>query len=224
MEGRKIFISSATQKKCWRKLPTYHYNFCRANLLRYKRVKFVARAPPLTRTCTVRTLELVLVYTYAESLTRKMAVSLAVKFVVLLTATSVCAQNESQKDGVVVEEYLERAEKGGIITRVQVQQLKKLAQEMGNIETLAIRPKPLEEEPEAPGVFMRMYNHLTLLNVLYFSGGVLIIGAYTLFMTLAWEMCGGGGISSVMAFQVVLSGTIGVLLWFTEEWQFLGGL
>ena len=71
-----------------------------------------------------------------------------------------------------------------------------------------------------------MYNQLTLLNVLYFSGGVLIIGAYTLFMTLAWEarVCGGGGTSSVMTIQVVLSGVIGIRLWFTEEWQFLGGL
>lgn len=154
-----------------------------------------------------------------------MAVSLAVKLVILLlTATSVCTQNEPQKDGILVDEYLEHAEKEGIITRVQAQQLKKLARDMGEIETLAITPRPSEEEPEKPGVFMRMYNHLTLLNVLYFSGGVLIIGAYTLFMTLAWEMCGGGGISSVMSFQVVFSGAIGVLLWFTEEWQFLGGL
>jgi len=100
-----------------------------------------------------------------------MAVPLAVKLVILLlTATSVCTQNEPQKDGILVDEYLEHAEKEGIITRVQAQQLKKLARDMGEIETLAITPRPSEEEPEKPGVFMRMYNHLTLLNVLYFSG------------------------------------------------------
>ena len=75
-----------------------------------------------------------------------------------------------------------------------------------------------------PSVFMRMYDHLTLLNVLYFSGTLLIIGAYTLFMTLAWELAHAGGLSAVMVTQVALSGAIGVTLWQSEEYQFLGGL
>lgn len=56
---------------------------------------------------------------------------------------------------------------------------------------------------------MRMYDHLTLLNVLYFSGTLLIIGAYTLFMTLAWELARAGGLSAVMVAQVALSGASG---------------
>ena len=76
--------------------------------------------------------------TCSWSRARKMAVSLAVKLVILLlTATSICTQNEPQKDGILVDEYLEHAEKEGIITRVQAQQLKKLARDLGEIETLA---------------------------------------------------------------------------------------
>ena len=79
-------------------------------------------------------------------------------------------------------------------------------------------------EQTKPSVFMRMYDHLTLLNVLYFSGALLIMGAYTLFMTLAWELAGAGGLSAIMATQVALSGAIGVMLWNSDDYQFLGGL
>ena len=155
--------------------------------------------------------------------------------VLFLALAAVSAQDPPQKDGVVVEDYLEQAEKEGIITRAQVEQLKRLAGDRNEAETVKTdrareTGMPSEPEtpsqPETPSLFIHMYNQLTLLNVLYFSGGVLIIGAYTLFMTLAWEarVCGGGGTSSVMTIQVVLSGVIGIRLWFTEEWQFLGGL
>ena len=161
--------------------------------------------------------------------------------VLFLALAAVSAQDPPQKDGVVVEDYLEQAEKEGIITRAQVEQLKRLAGDRNEAETVKTNraretgmpsepetPSQPEtpSEPETPSLFIHMYNQLTLLNVLYFSGGVLIIGAYTLFMTLAWEarVCGGGGTSSVMTIQVVLSGVIGIRLWFTEEWQFLGGL
>lgn len=165
-----------------------------------------------------------------------MANGRAMKLIVLFLAlAAVSAQDPPQKDGVVVEDYLEQAEKEGIITRAQVEQLKRLAGDRNEAETVKTdrareTGMPSEPEtpsqPETPSLFIHMYNQLTLLNVLYFSGGVLIIGAYTLFMTLAWEarVCGGGGTSSVMTIQVVLSGVIGIRLWFTEEWQFLGGL
>lgn len=152
----------------------------------------------------------------------KMANGRAMKLGVLFLAiATVSAQDPPREDGVVMEDYLEQVEKEGIITRAQVEQLKRLAGDLNEPETLKT---DRGREPETPSVFMHMYNQLTLLNVLYFSGGVLIIGAYSLFMTLAWEMCGGGWISTVMTIQVVISGVIGIRLWFTEEWQFLGGL
>lgn len=159
-----------------------------------------------------------------------MANGRAMKLIVLFLAlAAVTTQDPPQKDGVVVEDYLEQAEKEGIITRAQVEQLKRLAGDRNEAETVKTdhgREPETPSEPETASLFIHMYNQLTLLNVLYFSGGVLIIGAYSLFMTLAWEtrVCGGGGTSSVMTIQVVLSGAIGIRLWFTEEWQFLGGL
>jgi len=71
---------------------------------------------------------------------------------------------------------------------------------------------------------MKMYNRLTLLNVLYFSGALLTMGAYTLFMTVAWETYGFGGIGTFMLFQVLGAGGLGLKLWTSGDYQFLGGL
>ena len=144
--------------------------------------------------------------------------------VLSLLAVAVYSQNGQEGDGILLQDFLELAESKGIITQDQLSHLRKLADELGGVKTAAPEVE-LEEEPSKESVFMKMYNQLTLLNVLYFSGALLIMGAYTLFMTLAWEMFGGGGISSVMLFQVVLSGGIGVMLWSgTEEYQFVGGM
>lgn len=147
--------------------------------------------------------------------------------VLFLTAAAVYAGNKAEGGGLQVEDFLSRAQTLGIISYEQSTQLQRLASslEVGEIFTRAAPQDEGLEEPEKQSVFMRMYNQLTLLNVLYFSGALLIMGSYTLFMTLAWELCGGEGIAVVMTFQVVLSGIIGVMLWlFNEEFQFLGGL
>eukprot|EP00731_Ephydatia_muelleri_P024755 Em0016g1026a len=81
-----------------------------------------------------------------------------------------------------------------------------------------------ETLPQEPGIFMKMYGQFTLLNVLYFAGALLIMGAYTLFMTIAWERCGGDGITIVVTMQAVAFGAAGLTLWGIEEYQFLGGI
>jgi len=39
-----------------------------------------------------------------------------------------------------------------------------------------------------------------------------------------WELARAGGLSAAMVAQVALSGGIGVTLWQSEDYQFLGGL
>ena len=70
---------------------------------------------------------------------------------------------------------------------------------------------------------MRMYNRLTLLNVLYFGGALLVMDAYSLFMTLAVEHCTMRGLSLIMIGQTLALGVAGRQLW-TTDYQFLGGL
>ena len=84
-----------------------------------------------------------------------------------------------------------------------------------------VLPDPLP--PQGDSIFLSMYNQLSLLNVLYFGGSLLIIGAYSLLMNLAWERFSKAGISGVMILQTVAFGLAGTCLWNTS-YQFLGGL
>ena len=84
-----------------------------------------------------------------------------------------------------------------------------------------VLPDPLP--PQGDSIFLSMYNQLSLLNVLYFGGSLLIIGAYSLLMNLAWERCSKAGISGVMILQTVAFGLAGTCLCNTS-YQFLGGL
>ena len=117
---------------------------------------------------------------------------------------------------------LKVAESRGIINGGQSASLLSLASELNNDppSVSSIDPVPPNE---GDSVFLLMYNQLTLLNVLYFGGSLLIIGAYSLLMNLAWESCNKGWISCIMIVQTVLFGAVGVYLWSTS-YQFLGGL
>ncbi len=124
-----------------------------------------------------------------------------------------------------LQAFLERAEVEGIISPEQAEQLGELAKRVGGVEAEGQSEREEEEEPRGESVFKKMYNHLTLLNVLYFSGALLIMGAYTLFMTLAFEKCDANGLSFIMLLQTVLLGAVGVTLWIvSEDFQFVGGL
>jgi len=71
---------------------------------------------------------------------------------------------------------------------------------------------------------MRLYNRLTLLNVLYFGGGLLVMGASTLFMTLAWEKLSGISLLIVIGSMLVCTGDVGIMFWSEEEYEMAGGL
>lgn len=83
----------------------------------------------------------------------------------------------------------------------------------------------LEEADGGDSIFIKFYSHLTLLNILYFGGALLVMGAYTLFMTLAYENCSHMGLSVVMLAQVVAFGLGGIITWqYNMEFRFVGGL
>lgn len=128
---------------------------------------------------------------------------------------------------VVVEdlnEFLVAATKEGIVDEKQVENLLEFASARKS-KTVNVAGADTREDapPGGDGIFMKMYNQLTLLNVLYFGGALLIIGAYTLLMNLAWEHFNSTGISVLMILKTLVFGVGGVAVWNTS-YQFLGGL
>ncbi len=87
-----------------------------------------------------------------------------------------------------------------------------------------VSTRATSSEPTQSSVFWRLYNQFTLLNVVYFSGALLVMGAYTLFMTLAFERFNNAGLSVIVGLQVGALGSIGLMLWGSDELQFVGGL
>jgi hypothetical protein len=60
------------------------------------------------------------------------------------------------------------------------------------VQLFLARVQAVEAEQNKPGMIRWLYESargsFSLLNVLYFGGSLTIIGAMTLFMTLAWGM------------------------------------
>lgn len=130
-----------------------------------------------------------------------------------------------------LERFLTRAERDGILSKAQAEKLLQRATKEELLEKLRLQvtkdAQPAVDRPTGPekkSLFMRMYNRFSLLTVIYFSGSLLIMGAYTLLMTLAWDRFGGWQIVGIMSSQLLASGAAGTALWFTEDWQFVGGL
>ena len=132
------------------------------------------------------------------------------------------AEEQSNKNLIVISTFLDKAKENDVISTQQFELLLAFAQEEDILSTIQDVVTTTTKDNN-PGVFTRMYNQLTLLNVLYFSGSLLIMGAYSLLMTLAYEHCTGVGLANVIAIQATAFGITGVLLWNTE-YQFLGGL
>ena len=171
---------------------------------------------------------------------------MAVRVCILLTVLAVAmvtAEGELQSpkreedDGKrTLGSFLDRALSRGIINKPQFLALRSMAVEMGGREKVELKLGGTNSKKEGEGqieakeisgwsdVFMSMYNRLTLLNVLYFSGALLTMGAYTLFTTVAWETYGFGGIGTFMLAQAAALGWIGLTLWTSAEYQFLGGM
>ena len=147
------------------------------------------------------------------------AAGLFVLFLFLLSSYSSLVSCNSTNELVAL---LKVAESRGIINKGQTKSLLSLASELNSDPTI----RRSEYDPatnKGDSVFLLMYNQLTLLNVLYFGGSLLIIGSYSLFMTLAFESFNKGGFSFIMIVQTALFGGVGVYLWNTS-YQFLGGL
>ena len=135
------------------------------------------------------------------------------------------------KGDQVLKQYLERAEVDGIIDKAVASKLLHLASTMNIIAVSREEPEavgPTQEDPQPSqqrnSVFMQVYGHLTVLNILYLSGAIVIIGAYTLFMTLAYEQCNHAVLSLIMGVQLLLFGYFGVVLWYSVEYAYAGGM
>ena len=167
-----------------------------------------------------------------------MCILLAVFAVATVTAEG--EQQSPKREGddgkLILGSFLDQAVSRGIISELQFLALHRMAVEMGGgkNEELKLRGTNSKMEGEGQkeakemngwsGVFVSMYNRLTLLNVLYFSGALLTMGAYTLFTTVAWETYGFGGIGTFMLVQAAALGWLGLTLWTSVEYQFLGGM
>lgn len=144
-------------------------------------------------------------------------------FVAGVKQTEVILEQYTEDGGLDLRTFLQNAVRDGILTKTQHSEL--LARAEGKNILLSEIVIKKSTNIEKNSVFIRMYNQFTLLNVIYFSGALLVIGAYTLFMTLAWERLGGAGIAAVMCAQSLASGVMGTQLWLnTTDYQFLGGL
>lgn len=128
------------------------------------------------------------------------------------------ACDQPLNDGDVIQSFLSTARGEGIISEDQLSSLLQLARKEG------VLTQATSTEPTQPTVFWRLYNQFTLLNVVYFSGALLIMGAYTLFMTLAFERFSNVGLSVIVGLQAGAFGSIGLMLWGSDELQFVGGL
>lgn len=128
---------------------------------------------------------------------------------------------------LTLERYLQRAESEGIIKKAQVPKLLQLAHTMNLVAGGNVPEAPQESHDSAEqgdSMFMHVYNHLTLLNVLYLSGAVIIMGAYSLFMTLAYEQCNHAALTLIVSVQLVVFGGFGVVLWRSVEYAYAGGM
>ena len=179
----------------------------------------------------------------------RVAFLLAAVFLLRLSEAASLSSSETESalvnDGSInLGEFLLHAQVDGLITEKTSNQLLLLAANLTNSEfpsQLSILQKSdqgkrdglSEDENDdvyisaktSKNFFMKFYSHLTLLNVLYFGGTLLVMGAYTLFMTLAYENCSYIGLSGIMLAQVAVFGTAGIMTWQNyEEFQFVGGL
>ena len=153
--------------------------------------------------------------------------------VALLSLSGLLQAEDERRDGVDsgidLHRFLERAHTLGLITDRQEIELRKLARGFGGGAHKAGDGESSSDKVDGhsrvfSNVFLQTYNQFTLLNVLYFSGALLVMGAFTLFSTLAWVNFGYGGVALILLIPIVLSGFLGVNLWGEGKYPVLGGL
>ena len=144
--------------------------------------------------------------------TRKMAV--AVLFILLLGMASGTMADAPD----ALQSYLDAARAEGIIDYEQSLKLQELASARG----LKFTDKSALEKRMA--IFRRIYNHLTLINVLYLSGATIVMGAYTIFMTIAVHRFNSATLSVIMSLHVLFFGGVGIKLWYSIHYAYVGGM
>ena len=166
----------------------------------------------------------------------------------LLSVLAITDDFIEENKKVSLNEFLSTAQVDGIISASQLLKLQQLADKLGILLDNAVSEgQPMQEladklgilldnavsegqsvqeskDAASPGIFMKLYNRLTLLNVLYFGGALLVMGAVTLFMTLAWERFSGISLFFLIAAMSACAGTAGVTLWKMEEYEMAGGV
>ena len=145
----------------------------------------------------------------------------------LLSALAVTDDFIEENKKVSLDEFLRTAQEEGIISASQFKKLQQLSNNLGVLLDDRVSKGQSEQTPKdatTPGIFMKLYSRLTLLNVLYFGGALLVMGAATLFMTLAWERFSGIRLFFLIAVMSACAGTIGVTLWRMEEYEMAGGV
>jgi len=155
--------------------------------------------------------------------------TLLLLFTPLIAITdSLFKESSKESKRASLNDFLLTAQAEGIISSSQLIRLQKWADNLGNLldevvpKEEPVRAPAITDSP--PGVFMKLYNRLTLLNVLYFGGALLVMGAATLFMTLAWERFSGISLFFLIAAMSACAGTAGVILWKMEEYEMVGGM
>ncbi len=61
-------------------------------------------------------------------------------------------------------------------------------------------------------------------NVAYYFGALIVISGMSLFITLAWETLGGGGIFALACIYMIIFSLAGRYLWFSRDLKIPGGL
>ena len=124
-----------------------------------------------------------------------------------------------------LQTFLEKAHELGIINEQQETELRDLALEVASSERSPDDERGSESFSQTfSGVFLRTYDQFSLLNLLYFSGALLVMGAFTLFSTLAWTNFGYGGVTLILLVPLLFSGFLGIRLWDKGTYPILGGL
>lgn len=148
--------------------------------------------------------------------------------VLLKAETTLADQEKPLKGGYAIQRLLTVAKSEQIINDDQFSRLLDLASRLrGGAEDVGTAKYDnglVGGEFEQESIFFKIYNQFTLLNVVYVSGALLIMGAYTLFMTIAYETFNYWGLSVIMLFQVGLFGGVGMYFWGNDDYQFVGGL
>eukprot|EP00455_Lapot_gusevi_P046836 TRINITY_DN6234_c0_g2_i1.p1 TRINITY_DN6234_c0_g2~~TRINITY_DN6234_c0_g2_i1.p1 ORF type:complete len:960 (-),score=290.92 TRINITY_DN6234_c0_g2_i1:150-2942(-) len=146
------------------------------------------------------------------------------QIVLLLLLGALFVSIEAQSEAPIFKEVLKWGVDSQVITSAQEQQLLAHLDELLAATPTSARGHIEEAVSATQSMVSSAFSGLSLLRVLYFLGGCLVIGAMTLFVTLAFEKLGGLGMMCVGALYMAGFAGGGLHLWHDAETQLLGGV